>query len=183
MTIPTCPYKSGTFMHSNAKKNFKKSFPTTLINDTLESFVQNFHIDKDHRVLSLLSHNKKKEAHSSGASNLPQFDTIISTSVLPYACDAIAYLTSLHKLLKPNGVLIFYERWFENSAQSSKCRLVGFSNNIIQISRQGLDHFLSFFTKEPFLSSKQTKNQIRRSKDDCHWLDDETGYFAIVRKL
>ena len=59
----------------------------------------------------------------------------------------------------------------------------GFYVNVVQVSKELLDHFLSLFSKEPFFSSEQTKGQIFRSKEWCSWKDDELGYFVAVRKL
>lgn len=50
------------------------------------------------------------------------------------------------------------------------------------ILNYSIDHFLSFFDKEPFYSEEQTKYMVSRSKDWCQWRDDELGYFAVLRK-
>jgi 2-polyprenyl-3-methyl-5-hydroxy-6-metoxy-1,4-benzoquinol methylase len=154
--VPNCLYT----MNKLKATKYQGEQPVKIIDETLEEFSN----------------------YNSVTSPSQMYDTIISVDVLPYAQDGLAYLTSLYRLLKPNGMLIFYERWFDNPGVSSKCRLVGFTTNLIQISRTVLDHFLSHYTVEPWFSSKQTKGQVRRSKDDCKWLDDETGYFVVAKK-
>ncbi len=110
------------------------------------------------------------------------YDTLIHMNVLVYVRDAFVYLETLYRVLKPGGLLLFHERWFENSVVSSTCKTAGFDINIVQVSRKVLDHFLSFFEREPFFSEEQTKYMISRSKEWCQWRDDELGYFAVVRK-
>ncbi len=112
-----------------------------------------------------------------------QYDTVIMMNVLVYARDALEFLTTLHSSLKVGGTLIFHDRWFQDSAASSHCRTAGFAMHIIQVRKAVLDHLLSHFTVTPFLSDKQTKGQIDRSKNWCKWKDDEMGYWAMVKKV
>ena len=92
-------------------------------------------------------------------------------------------MTALHSSLKVGGTLIFHDRWFQDSATSSHCRTAGFAMHIIQVRKVLLDHFLSYFTVKQFLSDKQTKGQLDRSKNWCKWKDDEMGYRAMVKKV
>ena len=66
--------------------------------------------------------------------------------------------------------------------KSSKCRASGFGFNIIQVSRHLLDHFVSFFDKQPFFSTNMTEGQIGRSRDWCNWDDKEEAFWLAVRK-
>ena len=112
------------------------------------------------------------------------FDTVVMMNVLVYAQDALAFLSTLHSSLKVGGTLIFHDRWFEDPVSSSHCKFVGFAMHIIQVRRALLQHFLdSSFSVEPLINTAQTRGQVDRSRDWCKWKDDETGYFAIVKKL
>lgn len=110
------------------------------------------------------------------------FDTVIHMNVLVYVRDAFKYLETMYRILKPGGMLLFHERWFDNPVVSSTCRTAGFDINIIQVTKKLLEHFLSFFDKEPYYSEEQTKYMISRSKEWCNWKDDETAFFVAVRK-
>ena len=57
-----------------------------------------------------------------------------------------------------------------------------FRQHFIQVSKKLLDHFLSFFDREPFYSEEQTKYQIERSRDWCHGKDNERGFWVVLRK-
>jgi SAM-dependent methyltransferase len=129
-------------------------------------------------VLSNLSAEAFGQTISEGA-----FDTVIMMNVLVYSQDALAFLTTIHKALRPGGMLLFHDRYFPDPVTSSKCKFVGFAMNIIEVNQPVLEHFLSFFSKEPYFSTRQTAGQIHRSKAWCHWLDDEVGYWVAVRKL
>jgi hypothetical protein len=111
-----------------------------------------------------------------------QFDTVICMNVLVYAQNAYKFLETLYKSVKPGGLLIFHDRWFDNVPKSSTCKMAGFLVNILEVKKVVLDHFLSFFDDKPFLSTNQTHNQMRRSRDWCLNLDKEQGYWAALRK-
>jgi len=42
------------------------------------------------------------------------FDTLIHINVLEHVQDALLYLEKAYEMLKPGGLLIFHERWFED---------------------------------------------------------------------
>eukprot|EP00981_Chlorochromonas_danica_P012928 scaffold5574_cov162-Ochromonas_danica.AAC.3 len=153
-SIKGCSYYDGQLVVNNTV------FPTTLSNLTIEAF---------------------------GATLSTQgglYDTVILMNVIVYAQDALKILETVYSALKPNGLLIFHDRYFDNWIKSSKCKTAGFSVNIQQVSETTLDHFLeSAFSREPFFNTNQTKEQIDRSKHWCRWLDDEKGYFVIVHKI
>lgn len=155
ITIRGCTYHSGVFQVQN------KRYPTILNNTTVEKF----------------GASQKQQGL------LNQYDTVIMMNVLVYSLDAIEFLETLHYSLKKNGLLIFHDRWFNDSIKSSNCKTAGFFTNVLQVSEKMLSHFLSFYDVKPFISTKQTEGQILRSSHWCGWQDDEMGYWAAVRKL
>lgn len=110
------------------------------------------------------------------------FDTLIVMNVLVYAFDAFAFLEKIYSMIKPGGLLIFHDRWFDDSVVSSTCKMVDFYRNTIQIKKPVLDHFLSHFSKEPFYSTNRTIGQLYRSQHWCPGRDEEAGYWVAVRK-
>ena len=75
-----------------------------------------------------------KPVEDFGKENTIQFDTIIDMNVLVYVQDALSYLTTLYNSLKMYGILIFHERWFNDSVKSSKCKSAGYNHNVIIIT-------------------------------------------------
>jgi hypothetical protein len=116
-----------------------------------------------------------------------QFDTVIVMNVLVYAKNAFQYLETVYNSVRPGGLLIFHDRWFDDPAVSSRCKMAGFLVNILQVRKPLLDHFLSeqFFdhSRSPFFSTNQTSNQLRRSREWCRidW-DNERGFWVALRK-
>lgn len=152
--IKACSYESGRFTVNGT------SFPTELSTSPVESFDLN--LGRPRR----------------------QFDTVICMNVLVYAQNAYKFLTALYESVKPGGLLLFHERWFDNVVKSSVVcgKTSGFMVNVLQVTRPVLDHFMSHFTSELFLSTNQTANQQRRSRDWCRNEDQERSYWAAVRK-
>jgi len=134
------------------------SYRTTLSNSTVESFF----------------------AGSSPVS----FDTVIVMNVVVYSINALDFLTSIYNAVKPGGLLIFHDRYFENIERSSRCKTSGFLINVVQVSQLVIDHFMSKFdTKHPvFFNANQTLDQQRRSLEWCLKLESERGYFVVLRK-
>jgi hypothetical protein len=112
-----------------------------------------------------------------------RYDTVIMMNVLEYSLDAFEFLETLHESLKPGGLLIFHDRWFNDIVKSSRCKTAGFFTNVLQVSKGVLDHFLSFYDTKPFLSTEQTEGQKLRGSYWCQGLDNEQGYWAAVRKI
>lgn len=112
-----------------------------------------------------------------------RFDTVVMMNVLVYSLDAFDFLETLHESLKLGGLLIFHDRWFSDILKSHRCKTAGFFTNVLQVSKTVLDHFLSFYDTQPFLSTEQTEGQKMRSGYWCQGLDDERGYWAAVRKI
>mmetsp|Transcript_37748 Transcript_37748/g.65240 ORF Transcript_37748/g.65240 Transcript_37748/m.65240 type:complete len:346 (-) Transcript_37748:82-1119(-) len=153
--IAGCTYKSGVFEVNN------KKYTTYLNNSTVEKF------GVAQRAQGLIN----------------PYDTVIMMNVLVYSLDAFQFLETLHYSLKIGGLLLFHDRYFKDIITSSKCITAGFFTNVLQVHKAVLDHFLSFYSQEPYLSTDQTEGQRMRGKDWCHNLDDERGYWAAVRKL
>ena len=76
------------------------SYDTTLSNLTVEEF------------------GRQRPAHQ-------QYDTVIVMNVLVYARDAFEFLETVYHSLKPGGLLLFHDRWFEDSIKSSTCKTAG----------------------------------------------------------
>jgi hypothetical protein len=155
ITIRGCTYHSGVFQVNGQR------YKTHLNNTTVEKF----------------------GAAQRAAGLTHRYDTVIMLNVLVYSLDAFDFLTTLHESLKPGGLLIFHDRWFSDIVKSSRCKTAGFFTNVLQVSKLLLDHFLSFYDTQPFLSTEQTEGQKMRSGYWCQGLDDERGYWAAVRKL
>lgn len=77
-----------------------------------------------------------EDLNDSGSLASESFDTVIHMNVLVYARDAFVYLHTLYRILKPGGLLLFHERYFENHVVSSTCKTAGFDINIIQVSKK-----------------------------------------------
>eukprot|EP01039_Chlorochromonas_danica_P000649 gene649-704_t len=155
-TIKHCPYYNGQFTVNNTV------YPTILSNLSIEAFG------------TTLASRPLEDL----------YDTVILMNVIVYAQNALKILETIYSALKPNGLLIFHDRYFDNWIHSSKCKTAGFIVNIQQVSQTVLQHFLdSAFSREPFFNTNQTKEQIERSRDWCKWSDDEKAYFVIVRKV
>lgn len=139
--------------------------------------------DEHHGTYPTVLSNLTVEAFGKLPENDGKFDTVVMMNVLVYAKNALEFLQTLHKTLRPGGTLVFHDRWFNDPVHSSKCKFAGFAMHIIQVRKELLDYFLeSSFTPHPFVSTEQTEGQVARSRDWCKWKDDEMGYWAIVKK-
>jgi SAM-dependent methyltransferase len=113
------------------------------------------------------------------------YDTVICMNVLVYAKDAFRFLETLLAALKPGGLLLFHDRWFDDPSISSGCKMSGFMTNVLQVRKPLLDHFLTFLDfqlPKTFLSTKQTSRQAFRSKSWCPNRDNERGFWAAGRR-
>lgn len=161
-----CSYQGGRLKVNGS------AYPTTLVNTSTETFGK--------RYLGEGVLNKMPLNHV--VANASQFDTVIVMNVLVYSNNAFEFLETLHRVLKPGGLLLFHDRHFLNMVQSSKCKTAGFQSHMIQVVKPLLEHFLSFFDQEPFFSTKQNALQKERSAQWCGNIDEEVGYFVAVRK-
>lgn len=105
-----------------------------------------------------------------------QYNTVISMNVLVYAQSATEFLDTLHNSLRPGGLLLFHDRWFDDPSVSSKCRMSGFMTNVLQVKKPLLEAFLSQY-KFVYFNTNQTAGQVFRSREWCR-SDNERGYFV-----
>ena len=110
-----------------------------------------------------------------------QFDTVIAINVLVYAKNALEFLNTIHKSLKIGGLLIFQERIFDDRHLSVECE--GWHKlNVIQIRYPLMAHFLSHYTLEPFISTKESEGQKLRFQQYGSCQKDFT-YWVALRKI
>ncbi len=126
--------------------------------------------------------NLSAEQFSRQAVHMKQYDTVICMNVLVYALDAFQFLQTLYQAVRPGGMLIFHDRWFENSALSSRCKTAGYTINVVQVCKPLLDHFLSKFDRTPYFTTNMTSDQLHRAATWCHGKDTEPAYWAVVTK-
>lgn len=126
--------------------------------------------------------NLSVEQFSRQPVRMKQYDTVICMNVLVYALDAFQFLQTLYEAVRPGGMLIFHDRWFENSALSSRCKTAGYTINVVQVCKPLLEHFMSKFDQMPFLTTNMTTDQKHRASSWCHGLDTEPAYWAVVTK-
>ena len=110
-----------------------------------------------------------------------QYDTVIEINVLVYAKNALDFLDTLYNSLKIGGLLIFQERIFDDSHLDVDC-VFWHKLNIIQIRYPLLAHFLSHFSLEPFISTKESPGQKERFRKFGKCQKDLT-YWTVLRKI
>ena len=159
--ISACSFQSGNLTVRPLRRTTivaEAAWPTRLVDSTVEAFGR--------------APGEAKE----------QYDTVICMNVLVYAQSAIEFLQTLHNSLRPGGLLLFHDRWFDAPAVSSKCRMSGFLTNVLQVKRPLLDAFLSHYEFR-YYNTNQTAGQAFRSREWCRG-DNERGYFvAGVKKF
>ena len=113
-----------------------------------------------------------------------QYDTVIVMNVLVYSRNAFQFLETIYRTLKPGGLLLFHDRYFDNIEQSSTCKMSGFITHMIQVRSNFIEYFLSseFFEQLPYKNTTQNEHQKRRNREWCPNLDDEKGTFVALRK-
>ena len=102
------------------------------------------------------------------------FDTLMVINVLEHVRNGFTFLTSIHKALKPGGILIFSERYFEDPDQASTAVLGPATLHPVRVKRNVLLHFFRLFDII-LLKDFQTPESFRRNLN-------ETGYHIIGRK-
>jgi SAM-dependent methyltransferase len=111
------------------------------------------------------------------------YDTVVVMNVIEYSRDGLRFLETLHRVLRPGGLLLFHHRSFDNHVKSSRCKFAGFAINIIQLTSRIYDKFFESFVLEPYYKPKLLTSFARmRSMQWCSNLDNETAYYAAVRK-
>lgn len=144
--VATCSYTTGKLMVSNptVQKQYHE-FPVNIIGQKGET---------------LLSHAK-------------QYDTLLVMNVIEHVQDGFAFLTGLHRVLKPGGILIFHERFFD-SPVSADSLLGTYGLHPIRLMKQVFDVFLTQF--QPLLvNTAPTSQMIARNLG-------EHGYYFVGKK-
>jgi 2-polyprenyl-3-methyl-5-hydroxy-6-metoxy-1,4-benzoquinol methylase len=75
------------------------------------------------------------------------FDTVMVVNVIEHVQNAVELLHSVHKSLKPGGLLIFHERYYEYPQAADKV----LGRNVfhpIRLTRRFFDHFLTDFCRD-----------------------------------
>lgn len=145
--VKTCAYKDRTGLlipYSPTKDSYK--FPLHIIGTGGES---------------LLDHPKR-------------YDTLVSINVIEHVQNAYSYLTGLHKVLKPGGLLIFHDRYFDDPNEGN-CVLGVNHYHPIRITRMVLDIFLDLF-EEVYLNTKPTPRMV---EGGCN---EKPIYFIGIKK-
>ena len=140
---PSCAYKSGRLEKMN--KNGFYSFPVTVFGEKGESLTD----------------------------RQTQYDTLVAINVIEHVQNAYEYLKGLHKTLKPGGLLIFHERFFDDPVSGDKV----LGRNLyhpIRITKFVLDVFLDQFDVL-MKNENPTTGMIQRKAF-------EHGYYVIARK-
>jgi SAM-dependent methyltransferase len=105
-----------------------------------------------------------------------QFDLIYSSLTLHYSNDLKALLDTLHKLLKPNGELLFSVghplRWATDVRQKgdTKSVIVGYSQG-----KDGIEIF------GDYLSTKQFTQKLSGGPEVTYWMRPISAYFDLLR--
>lgn len=119
----------------------------------------------------------------SRSGDLGMYDTVVVMNVIEYSRNGLKFLETLHRVLKPGGLLLFHHRSFDTHVKSSRCKFAGFAINIVQLTSRVFDKFFEGFVLEPFYKPKLlTTFAHQRSLHWCGSLDNETAYYAAVRK-
>lgn len=101
------------------------------------------------------------------------FDTIVSINVLEHVNDAMRYLTAVYMALKPGGILVFCDRYFDHPDKDTNV-LGPAVMHPIRMQRRFLQHFLRLFDTN-YLHDHNTTFARRRDLN-------EKGYYFIGRK-
>mmetsp|Transcript_21399 Transcript_21399/g.50876 ORF Transcript_21399/g.50876 Transcript_21399/m.50876 type:complete len:413 (-) Transcript_21399:165-1403(-) len=103
-----------------------------------------------------------------------QYDTLVSINVIEHVQNAYSYLTGLHRALKPGGLLIYHDRFFDDPNEGN-CVLGVNHYHPIRITRMVLDMFLDQF-EEIFRSTEPTSRMV---KSGCN---EKPVYFIGIKK-
>ena len=139
-----------------------------------------------HKHLTYVPPSSSK--HNEAAINLNAvdhlYDTVIVMNVLVYSRNAFQFLETIYRTLKPGGLLIFHDRYFDDIVKSSQCKMAGFLTHMIQLRSSFIEYFLSdeFFENLPYKNTEQNIHQKRRNREWCPGHDDERGTFVALRK-
>lgn len=102
-----------------------------------------------------------------------EFDTILVVNVIEHVFDAFDYLTAVYRALKPGGVLIFGERYFDHPVLSTEV-LAEPMLHPIRIQRRLFLHFFRLF-QPLYVRDHNSQWASRRALD-------ERGYYVVLKK-
>lgn len=94
------------------------------------------------------------------------YDTLLSINVVEHVESAFAYLSGLHRALRPGGLLIFHERFYNDTDI-----VRGDEWHPVRVKQQVIDTFLTGFTI-----------LYNNCGHDYDGRPDERGYYVIARK-
>lgn len=101
------------------------------------------------------------------------YDTLVSINVIEHVQNAYSFLEGLHRVIKPGGLLVFHERYYEKPMDGDCVLGVNFFHPI-RITKNVLDAFLELFDVV-YLSTDQTP---RMKQSRCN----ETPIYFIGTK-
>jgi SAM-dependent methyltransferase len=153
-----------------------KTYPTTAINSSVEAFAKHY-MGNDVLLSQALNYVPTNM-------DIKLFDTVIVMNVLVYSRNAFEFLETIYRFLKPGGLLLIHDRYFDNYVHSSKCKMAGFLTHMIQVKSDVLNYFISddFFDHQPYYNTTQNSHQKRRNREWCPYHDDEKGFFVAITK-
>tara|TARA_B110000090_G_C13368567_1_gene441056 strand:- start:740 stop:1927 length:1188 start_codon:yes stop_codon:yes gene_type:complete len=166
-----CSYADGNLIIKG------KPYETKLINTSVEVFGHDF-LGPDVLLKKSLSYAPE---------NVILYDTVVVMNVLVYSRNAFEFLETVYRSLKPGGLLIFHDRWFDDVMpieRSTRCKMSGFLQHMIQVRKDFLQYFLGeeFFEQAPYHNSTRNEHQLFRMREWCPNMDDERAYFVALRK-
>lgn len=167
-----CTYQGGVFKINSTSK----SYPTTLYNTSVEKWGER-HFGESVLLQTPIDYLP------ANVTITQQYDTVIVMNTLVYSNNAFKFLETVYRSLKPGGLLLFHDRYFEDIGMAaSRCKMLDFTHICLGVKKPLIEHFLSFFTTTPFFNTEQNERQKFRSREWCPGHDQELGYFVAVRK-
>jgi len=109
--------------------------------------------------------------------NNPQYDTVMVVNVIEHVQNAVEFLHGIHSSLKPGGLLIFHDRYYEHPEAGDK--ILG--RNVfhpIRLTKVFFDHFLTI-DFDIIYNNCNGQNTIQGWKRRN---GGERGYYVIARK-
>ena len=94
------------------------------------------------------------------------YDTLVSINVLEHVQDAFNYLQGLHSALRPGGLLVFHERFYDDAAV-----VQGDEYHPVRVKRAVIDTFLAAFDVV-----------FNNCQHDYDGRPGEVGYYVVARK-
>lgn len=102
-----------------------------------------------------------------------KYDTVMSINVIEHVWNGFLFLTNLHRILKPGGILIFHERYYSTPLEGEG--YLDDSLHPIRMKKEIFDEFFKQF-KPLYMFEGQTSAQISREYN-------ERGFYFVGRKL